>query len=69
MSENGTDDITKADGGFITGWKVAIIAQLVIALANSGISSLRSREDVRFENHEKRIDGLENKTRSSPPAQ
>lgn len=47
-------------------WKAAIIAALVIALANSGIDSVRSREDQRFHNHEKRIDELENRLRNLP---
>jgi hypothetical protein len=56
-------------GTLTTGWKVAIIAALLIALANSGISGLRDREDERFENHKQRIDALENKTSGLPPAQ
>lgn len=70
---SGGDTLTKggakSEGQLTTGWKIMIIAALAIALANSGISSLRNREDDRFDNHEKRIDDLENKTRSLSPAQ
>lgn len=42
------------------GWKIAIILALLVALANSGLSTLKEREDDRFSNHEDRIDKLEN---------
>jgi hypothetical protein len=59
-----------ADGGatnrgqpLTTGWKVGIVAALLIAAGNTGVSSLRGREEERHQNHERRIDALENKIR------
>ena len=46
-----------------TGWKVAIVAALLIALGNTGVGALRSQEEQHFRNHEKRIDDLENQVR------
>lgn len=41
------------------GWKFTILFALIVALANSGVETLRSREDQRYQNHEQRIDALE----------
>jgi hypothetical protein len=60
MAEARTSDMGRPLTG---GWKLAIVAALVIALANSGIDSLRSREQQHHRNHEQRIDALENKIR------
>jgi hypothetical protein len=46
------------------GWKGAIIVALLFAIGNSGVDALRNREEQRFQNHEKRIDELENRIRS-----
>jgi len=56
-------DRTDAGRPLTTGWKVAIVAALVTALVNSGVASLRSQEERRFQNHEMRVDDLENKVR------
>ena len=45
---------------FTFGWKIAVVIALIVALANSGLSKLQDRENDRFENHEARIDELEN---------
>ena len=50
---------------FTRGWKIAIVIALVVALANSGMSTLGDREQRRFENHEGRIDELENMVRGN----
>ena len=52
--------MTDSSQALTRGWKIAIVLALVIALANSGISTLQEREDDRFKNHEDRIDKLEN---------
>jgi len=51
-----------ADSGqdLTRGWKITIIAALVIALANGGVSTLRKNVNKDLANHEKRIDKLEN---------
>lgn len=60
MAEGGTTDRGQP---LTTGWKVAIVAALLIAVGNTGVSNLRSREEQRHQNHERRIDALENKVR------
>lgn len=48
-----------------TGWKIAIVAALLIALANGGVSALREQGERQFRNHEERIDDLENRVRGN----
>ena len=54
-----------SDGGqpLTTGWKVAIVTALLVALGNTGVSGLRSREQQHHQNHELRIDALENQVK------
>lgn len=53
--------MSDSNQGLTTGWKVAIVVALLAAFSgHSGITTLRSRESDRFQNHEKRIDELEN---------
>ena len=53
------------DGGqpLTTRWKIAIVAALLIALANGGVDAVRRDAECRYQNHEQRIDLLENKVR------
>ena len=44
-----------------TGWKIAILLAIVLALGNSGVGALREQEERRFRNHENRLDELERK--------
>ncbi|MDX2036597.1 MAG: hypothetical protein SFX72_08090 [Isosphaeraceae bacterium] len=50
-------------GRLTAGWKAAIVVALLGALGNTGINSLRDREEQRHRNHERRIDSLESKIR------
>ncbi len=51
--------MTDSHQNLTKGWKIAIIAAIVIAMAGAGSAAKKDKQDDRFHNHEDRFDKLE----------